>query len=105
MNIKFKKLTAEMAEEFLYYFENDAFPENDSRTSCYCLESHLSNESEYTTVEERREKARELILNGVMTGYLLYDDNHMIGWCNTGDKMNYLPICENSEFQTDAWSG
>lgn len=102
MNIKFKKLTAELAEDFLYYFENDAFPENDSRTGCYCLESHLSDESEYTTVEERREKARELILKGVMTGYLLYDNNHMIGWCNAGDKTNYLPICENSEFQTDA---
>lgn len=101
LNILFKKLTVEMADEFLHYFENDAFPENDSRSSCYCLESHLQNESEYTSVADRRAKAKELISNGIMTGYLIYDNNQVIGWCNTGDKEDYLPICENAEFQTD----
>lgn len=101
MNIQFKKLIPQMAEEFLHYFENDAFPENDSRSSCYCLESHLPNENQYITVEERREKAKELIVNGIMTGYLIYDDEHIVGWCNTGDKTDYLPIVQNNEFQTD----
>lgn len=101
MNIQFVKLTPHMADEFLHYFENDAFPENDPRIGCYCLESHLTNEGEYTGVEERRGKAKELILNGTMTGYLIYDDKNIIGWCNTGDKTDYLPICENKEFQTE----
>ena len=101
MNIHFIKLTPQMTDEFIHYFENDAFPENDSRSSCYCLESHLPNENEFTTVEERREKAKELILKGIMTGYLIYDDEHIIGWCNAGDKTDYLPIVQNSEFQTD----
>lgn len=101
MNILFKKLTPQMADDFLHYFENGAFPENDSRSSCFCLESHLPNESDYTTVEDRRAKARELILEGTMTGYLIYDDDSIIGWCNTGDKTDYRPICENDEFRTE----
>ena len=101
MNILFKKLTPQLADEFLHYFENGAFPENDSRSSCYCLESHLPNESDYTAVEDRRAKARELILEGIMTGYLIYDDDSIIGWCNTGDKTDYRPICENDEFRTE----
>lgn len=100
-NIRFEKLTPLMADDFLHYFENEAFPENDSRSCCFCLESHLPNESEYTAIEDRREKARELILKGIMTGYLIYDNNHVIGWCNTGDKTDYLPIYENDEFRTD----
>lgn len=36
-----------------------------------------------------------------MTGYLVYDDSRIIGWCNAGDKTAYLPICENDDFRTD----
>ena len=66
MNIRFITLTPQMSDEFLHYFENDAFPKNDSRSSCYCLESHLPNENEITTVEKWREKAKELISKGIM---------------------------------------
>lgn len=55
----------------------------------------------YTTKEERREKAKELILQGVMNGYLIYDEDKVIGWCNAGDKMDYAPVCENEAFFTD----
>lgn len=101
MNIQFVKLIPQIADDFLQYFEKNAFPENDSRASCYCLESHLLNEEEYVSVEERREKARELILNGMMAGYLIYDGTRVIGWCNAGDKMDYLPIVTNDAFHTD----
>lgn len=101
VDIQFKKLTPQMADEFFHYFENNAFPENDPRSNCYCLESHLPNESEYISTEERRGKARELIQNGIMAGYLIYDGDLVVGWCNAGDKADYLPVCENEEFRTD----
>lgn len=58
MQIQFKRLTPQMADEFFGYFENDAFPENDPRRECYCLESHLSDENRYKTRAERRQKQR-----------------------------------------------
>ncbi|MDE7250797.1 MAG: GNAT family N-acetyltransferase [Lachnospiraceae bacterium] len=94
MNIQFKKLMPQMADEFLHYFENVAFPENDPRSCWYCLESHLPNESDYTAVAERREKAKELILNGIMTGYLIYDNDQVIGWCNVNARENYRFVTE-----------
>ena len=39
-------------------------------------------------VKGRREKAKELILAGVMNGYLAFDGEKVIGWCNSDDKRN-----------------
>lgn len=100
MQIQFKRLTPQMADEFFGYFENGAFPENDPRRECYCLESHLSDENRYKTRAERRQKATELIQSGTMTGHLVYDGDRAIGWCNAGDKEDYAPIRENPDFLT-----
>ena len=44
MDICIKKLTPEMAEDFLYYFDNDAFSDHEEWAACYCLQSHLRRE-------------------------------------------------------------
>ena len=36
-----------------------------------------------------------------MTGYLVYDDDKIVGWCNAGDKSHYGPVCADKEFLTD----
>lgn len=48
----------------------------------------------------RSQKARELIVKGIMQGYLVYADGRVAGWCNAGDKTGYGPIMDNSEFET-----
>ena len=50
MELRFKNLTSDMADEFFQYFEKDAFPEGDSRKECYCLESHLKDENKYISL-------------------------------------------------------
>lgn len=101
MNIQFKKLTPELTEDFLYFFETHAFSDHEEWAGCYCLESHVIGEEKCTVREKRRQKAIELIDSGIMNGYLLYDDTGVVGWVNAGDKADYQPICENTEFQTD----
>ena len=102
MNLSIKKLTTEMYEEYLYYFDNTAFTDHEEWSACYCLESHLVKEEEekYEGKEARREKAKELIEHGILNGYLIYDEEKIIGWCNCDDKMNYCPIVSNDEFNT-----
>lgn len=39
-----------------------------------------------------REKAREPVARGIMQGYLVYEGDRVIGWCNAGEKTNYGPI-------------
>lgn len=103
MDIYMKKLTPEMAEEFLHYFDHDAFMDHEEWSACYCLQSHLSREEDEkcTLKEERRQKAKEFIEQGVMTGYLIFDGEKIVGWCNAGDKLDYGPLCADETFFTD----
>lgn len=102
-NVCIKKLTPEMVDDFLYYFDNDAFSDHEEWSACYCLQSHLGREEDERCVikEERRQRAKELVLQGIMTGYLIYDGNKVAGWCNAGDKIDYGPVCEDVQFFTD----
>lgn len=80
MEIQVKKLTKEMADAYLNYFDHDAFSDHEEWSACYCLESHLSKEENdrLEIKEERRQKAKELIESGIMSGY--------------------APVCENKEY-------
>lgn len=49
---------------------------------------------------DRRSAAGELIDSGVMTGYLIYDGETPVGWCNAGDKSAFGPIIHNDIFKT-----
>lgn len=103
MEITIKPLAPGMAGEFFRYFEAGAFPPGDPRANCYCLESRLTDEPRYVEVFDRRMAAKSLIDSGEMTGYLLYDGERPVGWCNAGDKLGYRPICENKDFYTGDW--
>ena len=103
MNIQIRKLTPDMTEDFLHYFENVAFTDHDEWAYCYCLESHLSqkeNEDMWGDRERRSKKASELIAQGIMEGYLVYEGDMVIGWCNAGDKAGYGPLMENRDYET-----
>lgn len=103
MDIKIEKLTPDRVEDYIYYFDHVAFTDHEEWANCYCLESHLSqeeNEAMWTEKDHRREKARELIMKGIMQGYLVYDGDDVIGWCNAGDKTGYEPLMSNSIFET-----
>lgn len=91
-----------MAAEYLSYFDNVAFTDHEEWAECYCLESHLS-QMENDALQgkaSRRERARELIGQGIMQGYLVYEGETIVGWCNVGDKSSYAPLVENSDYET-----
>lgn len=104
MEIQIKKLTQDMTGDYLYYFDNVAFQDHEEWAGCYCLESHLSreeNEAMWGDKARRSKKAEELIAGGILQGYLVYDGDEVIGWCNAGDKTGYEPLMENAVFETE----
>lgn len=86
----FQRLTPERVDEFLYFFDNDAFPEGDEWANCYCLEGHLAGEKDITDPSLRREHAKKLVLAGKLTGYLLKDGDRVVGWVKAGDKCDFV---------------
>lgn len=102
MELTFKRLNAGLCDDYLSYFDNVAFTDHEEWSACYCLESHLSKEENDALKEKalRREKAAELVRNGTMQGYLLYDGESVVGWCNVGDKADYRNVLTDESHKT-----
>lgn len=76
MSITLKRLTPELCEDFLSYFDNVAFSDHEDWAFCYCLECHLDRETQENTAKNkplRRKMAKNFVNTGVMQGYLAYD--------------------------------
>ncbi len=89
--IVIRPLSPELCEDWLEYFDKIAFQDHEDWAFCYCLEGHLTPETQekWTNAQERREKAIELIKSGAMQGYLAYSGDTVVGWCNVNDRENY----------------
>ncbi|WP_424245925.1 GNAT superfamily N-acetyltransferase [Elusimicrobium posterum] len=95
MNIEIRKLTAELLEDWLYFFDNTS--DNSEWSGCYCMAPHwsaaLQNEKEweYSAQGAKRNRAlsQEYIKKGIMQGYLAYHNGKVVGWCNANDKQAY----------------
>lgn len=46
MNITVKKLTPELAEEYIDYFDNRAFSDGNKEKGCYCVWHHWTDKCE-----------------------------------------------------------
>lgn len=87
MNIEIKRLTADLAEDYLHFFDATPHDKGLDADKCYCVtwRSDVSFEKDghwFPTREERRSKAAEFVRSGSIQGYLAYADGEVIGWCN-----------------------
>ena len=111
MEIEIKKLTVDLLDDWLRYFDSAVyFNEDDAYwPGCYCMHFHwnkeldnkndwnASVEQEYkkTGKADNRERAIRLIKNGTMQGYLAYHAGKVIGWCNANDKHRYRTVLDS----------
>lgn len=91
MNIEIKKLTPDLAEDYVHFF--DKTPHNQKyHTKCYCV-CWCGNEPEgidCSTEEKRRAVALQFVKNGNLQGYLAYSGGQIVGWCNANTKPDCL---------------
>jgi len=90
MVIGIKRLTPELAEDYVHFF--DVTPHDDGTIKeelpCYCITwrsdaSYISdNRHWFLTREERRERALDYVKSGSLQGYLAYCGDEIVGWCN-----------------------
>ncbi len=96
--ITIKPLTAELNADYLDFFDNRAFTDNNPNGPCYCTSPNQSEAdikrmvSEFTThgvKETVRKYAVEMLKESKIQGYLAYDGELSIGWCNAADMESY----------------
>ena len=84
-----QKLSPELQQDFLRFFEGSAFSDNPKWSSCYCqcfYEDHTVVKWSERTAPQNRALACERIQNRQMQGYLGYVDGNPIGWCNAAPR-------------------
>ena len=93
MEIVIRRLTPELLQDYLYFFETDAHSDNPNEERCYCVGwCHADHHTDmgFHSPEKRREMAIYYINNNLIQGYLAYVDKKVVGWCNANTKSNCL---------------
>jgi len=89
MDIEIRPLTKDLQEAYLFLFDNIVHKENPDWSKCYCNDYHFLGDVESCT----RDTSRSLIINRIneneLQGYLVFENDTPIGWCNANDRLNY----------------
>ena len=116
MNLTIKRMSPELAEDYFDFFDHRAFSDNSPFYPCYCTAFNMTEEqieadfaaarSNGGGVEDfrnvMRESAGRMVAESTIQGYLAYDGDTAIGWCNANDKKNYFHYGEFDLNQLDA---
>ena len=96
--IVIKPLTSELTADYLDFFDNRAFTDANPNGPCYCTSPNQDEEnisrmvSEFKTngvKETLRKYAVEMLNRNQIQGYLAYDGDLSVGWCNAADIESY----------------
>ena len=106
MNIKIKKLSPYLAEDYANFFDvtpHSNHPDDDSK-KCYCVWS-CNDAQDRAFVKNflsspnlRREYAVKNIKSNNIQGYLAYFEDKVVGWCNANTKADCLKCYCGPEF-------
>ena len=93
MQVTVRELTSELVDDYLAFFDRDAFPDNPEWDGCYCVFDHWPHTwGPFDTAprERTRGTAESLVTAGRIRGYLAYDGERPIGWLHA-TRRNALP--------------
>ena len=105
MDIIVKKLTPDLAEDYINYFDNRAFSDGNKEKGCYCVWHHWTDKCEYERsllpesdrVYCKRNYAKELIQSGRLNGFAAFCGGEMVGFCNADRKNSYFRLSGGSD--------
>ena len=97
-SITIKPLTSELNKDYLDFFDNRAFTDDNPNGPCYCTSPNQDKETitimvgefkTYGVKETLRKYAAEMLDKNLIQGYLAYDCELAVGWCNAADIESY----------------
>jgi GNAT superfamily N-acetyltransferase len=92
MDIEIRKLTPDLAEDYLRFFDFTPHNHMHGNAKCYCVYwcGEDCEGKNFGTKAARREYAAKCVANGGIQGYLAYCDGKAVGWCNANTKSDCL---------------
>lgn len=98
MNIIIKKLTPDLVDDYTKFFDTTPHNPSGNGDKCYCItfckdKVYDSGGSYwYPTSDERRHHGIKRVNDSNIHGYLAYLNGEVVGWCNTGTKIDYKEV-------------
>lgn len=98
MNLTIKPLTKELSSAYLDFFDHRAFSDNNPNGPCYCTSPNQSREEIEKMVQQfrlggvkptLRKYAQEMLQKELIHGYLAFDGEEAVAWCNAADMNSY----------------
>ncbi|MCH4889854.1 GNAT family N-acetyltransferase [Acidaminobacter sp. JC074] len=91
MSYDVKRLSPDLIPDYLKFFDDIAFCDNPAWSKCYCCHFYLSDDNDVNT----RDYCQELIKEGKLNGFLAFENDRPVGWCNCDEINNYPRIIQN----------
>ncbi len=93
MNIEIRQLTPELVDDYIHFFDTTPHADQKEDHKCYCVWwcNDDSEGKDFTSsLEKRRDYAIQYVRGNNIQGYLAYNDECVVGWCNTNTKSDCL---------------
>lgn len=87
-----RALSPALLQDYLNFFDYDAFADNPRWAGCYChfnQAAHDEKKWDERGAEENRAAASALIERGELRGYLAYVNDYVVGWCNVNARERF----------------
>ena len=87
--ISIRRLSPDLLDDFLAFFDDEAFADNPKWGSCYCqflYVDHSKVDWKARTASENRGAACGGISASRMQGFLAYRSGRVVGWCNAAPR-------------------
>ncbi|MGH7621632.1 MAG: GNAT family N-acetyltransferase [Gemmatimonadaceae bacterium] len=99
-----RPLTAERVDDFLRFFDRDAFMDNPAWSGCYCMFYRFggsAEEWERRTLDDNRREHESLIRTGRANGLLAYVGDRAVAWCHAAPRAELPGLDRNEDLRTD----
>lgn len=93
-----RPLSESLIDDYLDFFDNRAFTDGNPNGPCYCTSPNQTEDEIKVMISEFQENgvrqtirkyAVRMLKQGKIHGYLAFDGETSIGWCNAADIENY----------------
>ena len=100
MGYRVAPVDAGRVDAFLDFFDRVAFTDNPEWAGCYCLFYHHRGPGwDERSGAKNRAAAAALIRRGALRGFLAYDGDHPVGWCNANLRARFQRLAEEPELR------